>query len=133
MVVYQDKKNQYWFGSWETGVYKYDGKPLINFTTKHGLSNNRADEIAYAEVFDRAEREIGMKTVYAVNDPHGAETNMHRGFIDAALITRQVPDFKERTFYISGPRVMVVKFQSVLKELGVAHSKIKVDFFPGFA
>ncbi len=95
--------------------------------------NNKADEIAYTDVFDRAEREIGMKTVYAVNNAEGADTNMHRGFIDAALITREVPDFRERTFYISGPRGMVVKFQSVLKELGVAHSKIKVDFFPGFA
>jgi len=45
MVIYQDKKNTYWFGSWETGVYKYDGKKLINFTTKHGLPNNRIDEI----------------------------------------------------------------------------------------
>jgi ligand-binding sensor domain-containing protein len=45
MVVYQDKKNTYWFGSWETGVYSYDGKTLINYTTKHGLQNNRIDEI----------------------------------------------------------------------------------------
>lgn len=45
MVVYQDKKNTYWFGSWETGVYKYDGKTLLNYTTKHGLINNRIDEI----------------------------------------------------------------------------------------
>jgi len=45
MVVYQDKKNNYWFGSWATGVYKYDGKTLINYTTKHGLQNNRIDEI----------------------------------------------------------------------------------------
>jgi ligand-binding sensor domain-containing protein len=45
MVIYQDKKNTYWFGSWETGVYRYDGKTLINFTTKHGLPNNRIDEI----------------------------------------------------------------------------------------
>ena len=45
MVVYQDKKNVYWFGSWETGVYKYDGKELVNYTTKHGLLNNRIDEI----------------------------------------------------------------------------------------
>lgn len=45
MVVYQDKKNVYWFGSWETGVYSYDGKTLINYTTKHGLPNNRVDEI----------------------------------------------------------------------------------------
>ncbi len=45
MVVYQDKKNVYWFGSWETGVYRYDGKTLINYTSKHGLQNNRIDEI----------------------------------------------------------------------------------------
>ena len=45
MVIYQDKKDVYWFGSWETGVYKYDGKTLVNYTTKHGLPNNRIDEI----------------------------------------------------------------------------------------
>jgi ligand-binding sensor domain-containing protein len=45
MVVYQDKKNNYWFGSRETGVYRYDGKSMINYTTKHGLPNNRIDEI----------------------------------------------------------------------------------------
>ena len=45
MVVYQDNKNVYWFGSWESGVYKYDGKELINYTTKQGLPNNRIDEI----------------------------------------------------------------------------------------
>ena len=45
MVIYQDRKQQYWFGSWETGVYWYDGKTLINYTKEHGLSGNRIDEI----------------------------------------------------------------------------------------
>ncbi len=45
MVIYQDKKDNYWFGSWETGVYRYDGNTLIQFTTTHGLPNNRIDEI----------------------------------------------------------------------------------------
>jgi len=45
MVIYQDKKNNYWFGSWKTGVYKYDGKTLINYTTKHGLFTDRVDDI----------------------------------------------------------------------------------------
>jgi ligand-binding sensor domain-containing protein len=45
MVVYQDNKNNYWFGSWETGIYKYDGKTLVNYSTKHGLLSNRIDEI----------------------------------------------------------------------------------------
>lgn len=45
MLVYQDKKNNYWFGSWEDGLYKYDGKIITHFTTKNGLPNNRIDEI----------------------------------------------------------------------------------------
>lgn len=49
MVVYQDKQNVLWFGSWETGVYKYDGKTLINYTSDHGLPNNRIDEIGEDE------------------------------------------------------------------------------------
>ena len=45
MIVYQDTNDVYWFGSWDSGVYKYDGETLINYTTKHGLPNNRIDEI----------------------------------------------------------------------------------------
>jgi ferredoxin-NADP reductase/Na+-translocating ferredoxin:NAD+ oxidoreductase RnfD subunit len=95
--------------------------------------NDNVNEIAYADVFHRAERELSIKTVYAVAEDASYESNMHKGLIDAALIQREVPDYKERVFYISGPRAMVVRFRRVLKELGVARSRIKEDFFPGFA
>lgn len=45
MVIYQAKNDDYWFGSWETGVYKYDGVSIINYSTKNGLPSNRIDEI----------------------------------------------------------------------------------------
>lgn len=45
MAIYQDSKNSYWFGSWESGIYKYDGKRIIHYSTKHGLPNNRVEEI----------------------------------------------------------------------------------------
>lgn len=45
MVIYQDKKGNYWFGSWETGVYKFDGNSIVNYTKEHGLPSNRIDEI----------------------------------------------------------------------------------------
>jgi ligand-binding sensor domain-containing protein len=45
MVVYQDKNGVYWFGSWQTGIYRYDGRTLLNYSTKHGLAQNRIDEI----------------------------------------------------------------------------------------
>lgn len=45
MVVYQDTKNNYWFGSWQDGLYKYDQKSIIHYTTKNGLPSNRVEEI----------------------------------------------------------------------------------------
>jgi ligand-binding sensor domain-containing protein len=45
MVVFQDSKQQYWFGSWEDGLYRYDGKTILHFTTKDGLPHNRIEEI----------------------------------------------------------------------------------------
>ncbi|KAF0203723.1 MAG: GGDEF domain [Bacteroidetes bacterium] len=45
MLIYQDKKNNYWFGSWVDGLYRYDGKTILHFTTKDGLLSNRIDDI----------------------------------------------------------------------------------------
>jgi ferredoxin-NADP reductase len=104
-------------------------RPIIMF-----YGNNSGDEIAYVDLFDQAERELGIRTVYAVaNDPPPGRDKVHRGRIDAALIQREAPDYNERIFYISGPRGMVIGFQNLLRELGVARSRIKVDYFPGFA
>ncbi|MDX1939150.1 MAG: two-component regulator propeller domain-containing protein [Saprospiraceae bacterium] len=50
MVIYQDKKNNYWFGSWQDGLYKYDGKSIVHFTTKQGLPSNRVEEIKEDEL-----------------------------------------------------------------------------------
>jgi sugar lactone lactonase YvrE len=45
MHVFQAKNGDYWFGSKERGVYRYDGKTLVNFTTKDGLSFNHVGGI----------------------------------------------------------------------------------------
>ncbi|WP_426430517.1 ligand-binding sensor domain-containing protein [Winogradskyella sp. HB-48] len=72
MVVFQDSKNIYWFGSWDTGVYRYDGKALVNYTTKHGLHNNRIDEI----------KEDGAGNIY----------------FTSANATSKISKFNEKTF-----------------------------------
>ena len=43
--VFQDTKNNYWFSSNGEGVYCYDGKTIVNFTTKHGLANDTTRQI----------------------------------------------------------------------------------------
>jgi ferredoxin-NADP reductase len=96
-------------------------------------SNKTAAEIAYKDVFDRAAREIGMKTVYALTDEKLPIPGTYAGFIDGALIKREVPDYTERMFYISGPHGMVEAFKKTLNDMGVSRFNIKTDYFPGFA
>jgi len=38
--IFQDQKNNYWFGSNGEGVYCYNGEIIVNFTTKHGLCSD---------------------------------------------------------------------------------------------
>ena len=38
--IYQDQKNNYWFGSNGNGVFCYDGKTLKRYTTQDGLIDN---------------------------------------------------------------------------------------------
>jgi len=54
------------------------------------------------------------------------------GRLDAQKIAANVPDYKNRTYYISGSHSMVVAFENTLLGMGIPHRRIKIDFFPGF-
>lgn len=95
-------------------------------------SNRTADETAYKDIFDEASSKLGMKTVYAVTEGE-VPPWANKGFITKEMIVDTIHDYKERTFYVSGPKVMVDAFRATLKGMGVKSSKIKTDFFPGFA
>ena len=43
--VYQDQKNNYWFGSNGNGIFHYNGKQLIQYTRKDGLLDNQIRSI----------------------------------------------------------------------------------------
>ena len=88
-------------------------------------------DIAYRDVLGAAKRELGIRTVLAV--ARGAERGQYPGYIDARLVRLAIPDYLERTFYISGPQAMVKALRHMLLGMGVRRSKIKVDYFPGFA
>ncbi len=104
-----------------------EARPIVLF-----YSNRTAADIAYQDVFDRAARKLGIKTIYAVTDDATAIPGIHNGFVDARLIAAEVPDYRTRTFYISGPPTMVDAFKATLRTMGVSRFRIKSDFFPGF-
>ena len=43
--IFQDREGNLWFGTWGSGVSRYDGETWTTFTTKDGLGHNRVDAI----------------------------------------------------------------------------------------
>jgi len=97
-------------------------------------ANRTVADIAYKDIFDRAQIELGIKTVHVISDEETVPEDMHTGFVTKEMIQNEVQDYAECVFYISGPRGMVTAFKKVLREeMGISKSRIKSDFFPGFA
>ncbi len=98
-------------------------------------ANTTFSDIAYREVFAAAQEKLGIPTVHVLLDAAGlpADFPCRSGMIDKKMILKNVPDYQERMFYISGPKAMIDSFKASLKEMGVHQSHIKTDFFPGFA
>jgi len=97
-------------------------------------ANKTADEIAYRDFFDQAQHVFGLTPVYVLTDKEHVPAGWlgRVGRIDEAMLKDVVPDFKERIFYISGPNAMVDAYKRLLAKLGVPHTNIVTDYFPGF-
>lgn len=111
-------------------VDKGESRSIVIF-----YSNKTMADFAYTQDFDRAEAELGIKTVYTITDqattPVGWTGEV--GSISREMIEKYVPDYINCAFYISGPHIMVNSFQKILEEMGIKNDQVKKDYFPGFA
>lgn len=98
-------------------------------------SENKPKDFIYTDVFDEARRSLGIKVVYTLTSKRAIPANWsgQTGTISKVMIIKEVPDYRERYFYISGPHSMVIAIQGILHSLGIPNNQIKTDFFPGYA
>lgn len=40
-TMFQDRMGEYWFGSWDQGLYRYDGKRIVRYTKQDGLAGDQ--------------------------------------------------------------------------------------------
>lgn len=112
----------------EDMLARHDQRPVVLF-----YANEHVEDVAYVALLERARREIGLRTIYTLAREANPPPGFIKGLIDYKLLIRELKSLDDWTFYISGPRAMVVGFLSTLVELGVRRRHIRVDFFPGLA
>src|SRR5579859_6634242 len=93
-------------------------------------ANRNASDVVYKDVFDTAQQQLGIRTIYTLTDtrPHPRHWKGQVGYINAQMIKHEVPDYKDRIFYLSGPNAMVENFETILSNMDVPRSHIRRDF-----
>jgi ferredoxin-NADP reductase len=93
------------------------------------------DDIVYKDVFDRAEKELGIKVIYTLTDTTNVPPSWNGkvGRITPELIIKQIPGNQNTHYYLSGSRAMVESFKGTLRELKIPNSHVITDYFAGLA
>ena len=113
-------------------------KHLIEKNEKRDIvllySNRVREDIVFKDIFNMAEKNNGLRAIYTLTEDDKTPTDWQgeKGFINEDLIKGQIPDYQERTFYVSGPEPMVKAFEKMLGQMGIAKKNIKRDYFPGY-
>lgn len=88
-------------------------------------SVSSANEFVYGDVLKEASEKLGIRVILV--------DTKTQGHVDASRFAKEIPDYKNRTIYISGSHAVVVAFEEILKVLGMPSRQVITDYFPGFA
>ena len=138
-VLPEDKNKKLVFIAGGIGITPFRSviKYLVDRKEKRPIillySNKSQGDVVYRELFDQAQSELQIKTKYIFTNKNEAVPEGALNVIDAETIKKEIPDYFERVFYISGPQAMVTSFKDILLKMGIKRIHIKTDYFPGFA
>jgi ferredoxin-NADP reductase len=74
-----------------------------------------------------------LKIVYTLTNCNEKIEGCRIGYIDDELVRAEIPDYRERVFFICGPPVMVDAMQQMLKtKLSLPETQIRTEDFIGY-
>ena len=124
-VLSKDEGRKLAFVAGGVGItpFRSMAKYLIDTNVRRDIvllySANRPEEFVFTELFSQAKNR-GLNTVYITER------------VNADLIRQNIPDWKTRLFYVSGPQPMVKAVEKTLALMGIPKRAIKRDYFPGY-
>ncbi|MCW4010137.1 MAG: FAD-dependent oxidoreductase [Candidatus Bathyarchaeota archaeon] len=89
-------------------------------------------DIAFQDELEQMQKQNrNLKLVFIVNEPD-SDWKGPVGNITADLLTKMLPDYKERMFYACGPPGMVAAMTNLTKALGLPETQLKLENFAGY-
>ncbi len=99
-------------------------------TALYYCCNTMADR---AFLSDFKAMDLPLQIVPVLAKEESADKVIEHGFVNVEMLDRRTPDWRERTWYLSGPPGMVNAYYKLMRDQGIPKKQIKKDFFPGLA
>ncbi len=73
-----------------------------------------------------------IRVVHTIVDEKPRNSSYRQGMITSEMISREIPDLKDRIFLISGPPAMVSAMSHICRTLGCLPGNVKAENFVGY-
>jgi len=106
-------------------------KGLSNKITLFYGCRTENDIVFRKEFEDLAQINKNLKLVFTVNEAT-PQWKGATGIINAEMVKRELPDYEKTIFYACGPPPMVKAMETLIENLGLPKTQLKLEYFTGY-
>jgi ferredoxin-NADP reductase len=90
------------------------------------------NDIAFKQELEKMqEQNTNLKLVFIVNEASN-QWKGATGVINAEMIKKELPDYKDNLFYVCGPPPMVKAIETLIESIGLPKTQLKLEYFTGY-
>lgn len=90
------------------------------------------NNIAFKQELEKMqEQNKNLKIVFIVNEA-SSQWKGATGVINAEMIKKELPDYKDNLFYVCGPPPMVKAMETLIESIGLPKTQLKLEYFTGY-
>jgi len=113
-------------------ICKYCTDMRLNTKITLLYGNRTEKDIAFRKELEALQKQNeNLKVVFTLNEAGGGWKGA-RGLIDAEMIKKEIPDYKETVFYTCGPPGMVQIMEKLVEQIGLPKTQLKREYFTGY-
>jgi ferredoxin-NADP reductase len=113
-------------------ICKYCTDMRLNTKITLLYGNRTEKDIAFRKELEAMQKQNkNLKVVFTLNEASGGWKGA-RGLIDAEMIKKEIPDYKETVFYTCGPPGMVQIMEKLVEQIGLPKTQLKREYFTGY-
>ena len=109
--------------------YCTDMRLTAKITLLYG-NRSESDIVFKKELEEMEKQNENLKVVFVLNEASNGWKGA-TGVIDAELVKKEVPDYKERVLYVCGPPPMVQAMEKLIRDLGLPPTQLRLEAFIG--